>query len=120
MEKNGGGAKKKLEEDAAAGKDTPDSEHVDPVIDTMGDSMGGGITFEAVEGLGDSAAYETTRHETEIGDRVLVSYANKLDVLIGNLSFDVTFVLDGDGSDTKMFRDENIALARAVIDGLPR
>ena len=46
-----------------------------------------------------------------------MSYANKLTVLTGNLSFDVTFVLDGDA---KMYKDENVALARAVLDGLPK
>jgi hypothetical protein len=73
-----------------------------------------------VAGLGDMAAYETTRHETKIGDRSFVSYANKLDVLTGNLTFDVSFALDGNGSDAKMYRDEAVGLARAVLDGLPQ
>jgi len=120
MQQIGEGAKEKLAGDEKAGQEVPDAEHVDTVTDAMSGSMGGGITFEAVTGLGDMAAYETTRHETKIGDRVLVSYANKLDVLTGNLSFDISFAFDNDGGDAQMYQDEAVALARAVLDGLPR
>ena len=111
----GKAAEEKLEEGAKADEDLPDPEHVAPVVGAMAASMGGGITFEAIEGLGDLAAFETTRHETriEVLDRTIVSYANKLDVLTGNLTVDVSFSIDGN-------RDECIAVARAVLDGLPK
>lgn len=119
MQEIAAGAKDQLAEDSAAGQDVPDAEHVDTVTDAMSGSMGGGITFEGVPDLGDMAAYETTRHETKIADKVLVSYANKLDTVIGNLTFDVTFTLDGDPTDGQMYKEQNIALVRAVIQALP-
>lgn len=112
--------KEKLEEDAAAGEDVPDPEQVEPVTGAMAEALDGGISFEPVTGVGDLAAYETTRHETRLGGQVFVSYANKLDVLTGNLTFDITFALDDEPGEAKMYRNEAIALARAVLDGLPR
>lgn len=113
-------AKERLREEAAAGEDVPQAEEVEPVTGVMADALGGGISFEAIEGVGDMAAYETTRHETEFGDQKFVSYANKLDVLSGNLTFDISFARDEEGGEAKMYRNEAIALARAVLDGLPR
>lgn len=119
MAEIGDGAREKLREDAAAGAEVPDPEAVQPVVGAMADSMDGGISFEAVPGLGDLAAFETTRHVTSFGGQTFVSYANKLDVLIGNLTFDVSFAFDEDPGEAKMYRDENVALARAVLEGLP-
>ena len=122
MSEIGKAAEEKLAEDAKAGEDVPSPDHVAPVVGAMAASMGGGITFEAIEGLGDRAAFETTRHETkiEILDRTIVSYANKIDVLTGNLGFDISYSLDTNGGEAKILRDECIAVARAVLDGLPK
>lgn len=119
MKKIGEGAEKRLEEDAKKGKKVPNADAVKPVTGAMAKSMAGGITFEAVEGLGDMAAYETTRHENTISGTTIVSYANNIDVLVGNMSFDISFSFDGVDHKGTMQKDEAIALAKAVIAALP-
>lgn len=119
FDKIGAEAKKKLEEDAEKGEAKADPEHVKPVTSAMGGALSGGLKFEAVAGLGDAAFYEATRSETEIMGKTIVSYANKLDVLVGNMSFGVTFARNDALGEAKMYKDENIALARAVVDALP-
>ncbi len=118
MQQIGEQAKRNLDQKAEAGEEVPDKNQVDTVVGGMGSSMGGGIQFEVVEGLGDQAAFDVTRHETKIGDQVLVSHANKLDVLIGNLSFTVSYSLDRGPEGSSISKDENVALARAVLAGL--
>ncbi|MCA9660596.1 MAG: hypothetical protein KC486_19805 [Myxococcales bacterium] len=119
FDKIGDEAKKKLEEDAEDGEAKAAPEHVKPVTKAMGGAFAGGMQFEAVDGLGDAAFYEKTRTETELAGKKFVSYANKLDVLVGNMSFGVTFSLNDEPDAAKMYKDENVALARAVVDALP-
>ena len=78
-----------------------------------------GATFESVDGLGDEAVFDTTATETRLGDRTVVSYANNLDVLVENLTFDVSFTRADDAATGRLYREENVALARAVLEGLP-
>ncbi len=74
-----------------------------------------GFTYEDVAGVGDAARFENTRNEMEIAGRKVVSYPNKLHVLVRNLQFSVSF--DRKGEPT-IYRDENIALAKAVLEKL--
>jgi hypothetical protein len=119
MDTIGEKAKENLKEEAKAGKKVPGADAVDPVAGAVAKSMGGGITFEPVDGLGDMAAYETTRHENKIAGMSIVSYANKIDVVTGNLSFDLSFAYDAADRQGTMQKDEAIALAKAVLAGLP-
>ncbi len=80
-------------------------------------SMGGGITFESVDAVGDAAAYETTKHTNKIANAVIVNYANKIDVLTGDLRFSLSFKRH-EGHDGQMYKAEAIALAQAVLSGL--
>lgn len=115
FEKIGDAAEKKLEADAKKGEAKADPKHAKPVLNAMGGGLSGGIQWEHVEGLGDAAAFEATRHENKILDQTIVSYANKMDVLVENISFSVGFSLDGE---PKLYKDEGIAVAREVIAGL--
>ena len=118
MDKIGEGAKGELDKAADKGKKTPSDKSVDTVTSGVAKSMGGGIKFEPVEGLGDQAFYDSSRHETVIAKTSIVSYANKLDVLIGNLSFSVSYSLDAPDHQGKMHKEEVIALAKLVLAGL--
>lgn len=100
---------------AGKGEDKHWDKSVDVVTEGVAKSMGGGMTYEAVEGVGDLAAYQTTRHETVIGDMSIVSYANTLDVVTGNLSFSLTYALDAPDRQGKMHKEEAIALAKLVL-----
>lgn len=115
FEKIGDAAEKKLEEDAKQGEAKADPKHAKPVLGAMAGGLSGGIQWERVEGLGDAAAFEPTRHENKIMDQTIVSYANKMDVLVANISFSVGYSLDGEA---KLYKDEGGALAREVIAGL--
>ncbi len=119
MQSVGAQAKKNLSEDAAKGKKVPAAGAVDTVAGGFAKSMGGGITFEPIEGLGDVAFFETTRHATAMAGTEVVSYANKTDVMIGNMSFSVTFAHDAVNHQGTMQKDEGIALAKAVLAALP-
>jgi hypothetical protein len=116
MAKIGDAAEKKLSADAKAGTAKADAKNVKPVTNALSGAMKGGIQWERIEGIGDAAAFETTRSEIEVMGKKIVSYANGLDVRIGNMSFGVSFDRDGE---PKMYKDENIALAREVIAKLP-
>ena len=75
-----------------------------------------GITFESVDAVGDAAAYETTKHTNKIANTIIVNYANKIDVLTGDLRFSLSFERH-DGHDGQMYKAEAIALAQAVLSG---
>lgn len=99
----------------SAGKTDVTPEQAKLVTGGLGNAFAGGLQFEDIQGLGDIARFETTRTETKVFDKTIVSYSNSLNVLISNLKFTVSFSLDGE---PKLYRDENIALAKAVLDAL--
>ncbi len=82
-------------------------------------SMGAGITFESVDAVGDAAAYETTKHTNKIANAVIENYANRIDVLTGDLRFSLSFKRHA-GHAGKMYKAEAIALAQAVVSGLAK
>jgi hypothetical protein len=100
---------------AGKGEEKHWDKSVDVATAGVAKSMAGGLTYEAVEGVGDLAAYQTTRHKTVIGDISIVSYANTLDVVTGNLSFSLTYSLDQPDRQGKMHKEEAIALAKLVL-----
>ena len=108
-------AQGELEKQTAEGKTTIDPEQARLVMGTVATALADGLQFEPVQGVGDLAAFETTRNETEFGGRTVVSYANTLAVLTGNLRFSVSFARDGD---PRHYRDENIALGQAALQAL--
>lgn len=116
FDKIGEKAEEKLEADATRGEAKADPKHARPVAAKMGAAMNGGITWEKIDGVGDAAALETSRHENSIGGKTFVSFANKLDLRVGNLTLSVGFHRD----EPALYRDEHVALARRVVDALPR
>lgn len=104
-----------VEKQKNAGKTDVDTEHAKAVTGAMGGAFAGGLQYEDVPGLGDAARYETTKTETSFGGKTFVSYANSLHVLTGNLKFTVSFNLEGE---PKMYRDEAVALAEAILKSL--
>ncbi len=112
------GAKDKLATEADKGKKVPGDKAVEVVAGGVAKSMGGGIQFETVEGLGDKAAYDITRHETIIADTKIVSYANKIDVLLGNLGFSISYSLNAADHQGKMHKEEAVELSNLVLVGL--
>jgi hypothetical protein len=121
MKTIGDGAKAKLKADAAAGEKVPDPEKVDTVTKQLAtNSMGGGISFKPVAGVGDEAFFQTTRHETKVGGHVIANYANKLEIRVDNLEFDVSFSLKKKSPDAEpvMYEAQCVALAKAVLTGL--
>lgn len=118
MEELGAGAKMRIAAGTEEGKKMPTGKSVDVITNGAVKSMGSGIKFEAVEGLGDMAAYETTRHETIVANTKIVSYANKMDVLTGNLSFSISYSLNAADHQGTMHKEEAVALSKLVLDGL--
>lgn len=107
---------KQVEKQSSEGKTDVKPGQAKAVTGAMAGAFAGGLQYEDIDGLGDVARFETTRSEVKFGGRTIVSYANSLNVLVGNLKFTVSFSLD---EENKHYRDENIALARAVIENLP-
>jgi hypothetical protein len=97
------------------GKTDVDAQHAKVVTGAMSESLSGGLQYEDIPGLGDIARFEITRTETQFGGQTIVSYANLLNVLTGNLKFTVSFSRDGE---PKLYRDESVALAEAVLEKL--
>jgi hypothetical protein len=87
------------------------------VTKKVGGVFNKGITFEPEEGVGDKAMFETTKTEQNIADTTIISYANKMGVLYRNMSFSVMFSKK-DGPQGKQYRDEVVALGKAVVAGL--
>ena len=94
------------------GETEVDPQNAKVVTGAMSDLFSGGMQYEDIPGLGEIARFEVTRTETQYGDQTFVSYANTLNVLTGNLKFTVSFSRDGE---PKLYRDENVALAEAVL-----
>lgn len=92
-----------------------DPKQVEAVTGALSGALSGGMQFEDIKGVGDMARFETTRMETQFGGKTFVSYPNTLNILTGNLKFTVSFNLDGEA---KLYRDENVALAEAVLEKL--
>lgn len=106
-----------LDRKADAGDTDVDPQKARQVTGAMGSAFAGGLQFEDVPGVGDLARFETTKTEVKLGGNTFVAYANSLNVLAGNLKFKVSFNRDGE---PRLYRDESVALAAAVIDKLPR
>ncbi len=104
-----------IEQRKAEGKMDVDPEQAKKVTGAMSNLFSGGMQFEDIGGLGDAASFEITRTESQIGGTTYVSYANSLNVLVSNLKFTVSFNRDGE---PKLYRDENMALAEAVLKKL--
>jgi hypothetical protein len=104
-----------IEKSKAEGKTDVDPEQAKMVTGAMSNLFSGGLQFEDIAGLGDAASFEITRTESQIGGTTFVSYANSLNVLVSNLKFTVSFNRDGE---PKLYRDENVALAEAVLQKL--
>jgi len=86
------------------------------VTGAMSNLLAGGMQFEDIAGLGDAARFETTRSENQIAGETFVSYANSLNVRVRNFKFTVAFNRKGE---PRLYRDENIVLAEAVLKNLP-
>jgi hypothetical protein len=104
-----------LEKQKDEGKTEVDPQQAKVVTGAMSEMLSGGLQYEDIPGLGDIARFEITRTETQFGGNTFVSYANALNVLTGNLKFTVSFSRDGE---PKLYRDESIALAEAVLEKL--
>ncbi len=91
---------------------------VELTTNTLANSLPTGFSYEAVSGIGDAASYETTRGETVLANTKVISYANKIDVVTGNLSFGVTFSLNSEFGKDEMFKEQVVALGKAVFNGL--
>ena len=104
-----------IEKKSEAGETDVDPEAAKTVTGAMAGAFAGGLQFEDIEGLGDLARFETTRSEVKVGTMTIVSYANSMNVLVGNMKFTVTFNRD---EEVRLYRDENIDLARAVLERL--
>jgi len=105
-----------IEKKKVEGTTDVDPENAKIVTGAIVDSLAGGLQFEDVAGLGDAASFETTRFENQILGKTFVSYSNSLNVLVRNLKFTVSFNREGE---PKLYRDENVALAEAVLKKLP-
>lgn len=105
-----------LEKQKAEGKTDVDPEQAKLVSGAMNNLLSGGFQFEDVAGLGDVARFDVTRSEMQILGKTMVFYANSLNVLVRNLKFTVSFNREGE---PKLYRDENVALAEAVLKKLP-
>jgi len=105
-----------LEKQKDEGKTEVDPQQAKVVTGAMSGMLSGGLQYEDIPGLGDIARFEITRTETQFGGKTFVSYANALNVLTGNLKFTVSFSRDGE---PKLYRDESVALAEAVLEKLP-
>ncbi len=105
-----------IEKQKAGGKTDVDPARAKMVTGAMSNLLAGGMQFEGIAGLGDAARFETTRSENQIAGETFVSYANALNVLVRNLKFTVSFNLKGE---PRLYRDENVALAEAVLKNLP-
>jgi len=106
----------RIEKQKDEGKTDVNPEHAKAVTGAFSDRFSEGFQFEDIPGLGDISRFEITKTETELGGKTLVSYANSLNVLTGNLKFTVSFSRDGE---PKLYRDESIALAEAALRSLP-
>lgn len=104
-----------LEKQKDEGKTDVDPQQAKVITGAMSGMLSGGLQYENIPGLGDIARFEITRTETQFGGKTFVSYANALNVLTGNLKFTVSFSHDGE---PKLYRDESIALAAAVLEKL--
>jgi len=104
-----------LEKKNTEGTTDVDPEKAKTVTGAMSSAFAGGFQYENIDGLGDAASFEVTRTEMAIGGHTIVSYANSLNVLVGNLKFTVGYNLEGE---PQLYRDENAALAKAVIEKL--
>ncbi len=104
-----------LEKQQDEGKTDVDPQQAKVITGALSGMLSGGLQYEDIPGLGDIARFEITRTESQFGGKTFVSYANALNVLTGNLKFTVSFSHDGE---PKLYRDESIALAEAVLEKL--
>ena len=71
--------------------------------------------YELIEGLGDAAVWEAAEaRDTSKSDLVNV-YPNEVKVRVSNMIFTVSYT----GPDDRPYRDETVALARAIVSALP-
>lgn len=104
-----------IEKQKDEGKTEVDPQQAKVITGAMSGMLSGGLQYEDIPGLGDIARFEITRTETQFGGKTFVSYANALNVLTGNLKFTVSFSRDGE---PKLYREESVALAEAVLKKL--
>lgn len=71
--------------------------------------------YELIEGVGDAAVWEAAKaRDTSKSDLVNV-YPNEIKVRVSNMIFTVSYT----GSDDRPYKDETIALAKAIVTALP-
>ncbi len=107
---------------AVAGKDVASSakgQTAKVVTSALTNSMASGMTYDSVPNLGDAAMYETTRHATTVAKTDVVSYANQMQLLTGNLKFSLSYSLNAKDGQGAMYKDEAIALTKLVLEQLP-
>lgn len=81
----------------------------------IANALSAGMDYEAVEGLGDGAFWHNKERVMNIRGNEIRSYDNKLDVLVGNFSFQIEL----HPGEARPAKDEAIAVAKAFMAALP-